>query len=41
VFLIEGEDLDRETLEDELEKLGDSLLVVGDPSASCTFLTRR
>jgi uncharacterized protein len=33
VFLIEGEDLDRETLEDELEKLGDSLLVVGDPSA--------
>jgi hypothetical protein len=33
VFLIEGEDLDRDTLEDELEKLGDSLLVVGDPSA--------
>jgi DAK2 domain fusion protein YloV len=33
VFLIEGDDLDRETLEDELEKLGDSLLVVGDPSA--------
>jgi len=33
VFLIEGEDLDREMLEDELEKLGDSLLVVGDPSA--------
>jgi DAK2 domain fusion protein YloV len=33
VFLIEGDDLDRDSLEDELEKLGDSLLVVGDPSA--------
>jgi uncharacterized protein len=33
VFLIEGEDLDRDALEGELEKLGDSLLVVGDPSA--------
>jgi uncharacterized protein len=33
VFLIEGEQLDREALESELEQLGDSLLVVGDPSA--------
>ncbi len=33
VFLVEGEDLDAESLEDELERLGDSLLVVGDPSA--------
>jgi uncharacterized protein len=33
VFLIEGQDLDRDALEAELEKLGDSLLVVGDPSA--------
>ena len=33
VFLIEGEDLDRDALEEELEQLGDSLLVVGDPSA--------
>jgi len=33
VFLIEGEDLDRDKLEEDLEKLGDSLLVVGDPSA--------
>jgi hypothetical protein len=33
VFLVEGERLDRERLEDELEKLGDSLLVVGDESA--------
>jgi fatty acid kinase len=33
VFLIEGEDLDRDALEGELEQLGDSLLVVGDPSA--------
>jgi DAK2 domain fusion protein YloV len=33
VFLIEGEDLDRDELEEELEQLGDSLLVVGDPSA--------
>jgi fatty acid kinase len=33
VFLIEGEALDRERLEAELERLGDSLLVVGDESA--------
>ena len=33
VFLIEGGELDREGLEDELERLGDSLLVVGDASA--------
>jgi DAK2 domain fusion protein YloV len=33
VFLIEGDGLDREQLEDELEQLGDSLLVVGDESA--------
>jgi uncharacterized protein len=33
VFLIEGENLDQDELEEELEKLGDSLLVVGDPSA--------
>ena len=33
VVLIEGENLDREGLEAELEKLGDSLLVVGDSSA--------
>jgi DAK2 domain fusion protein YloV len=33
VFLIEGEDLDRDELEEELAQLGDSLLVVGDPSA--------
>jgi DAK2 domain fusion protein YloV len=33
VFLVEGENLDAETLEDVLERLGDSLLVVGDPSA--------
>ena len=33
VFLIEGADLDRDALEEELEQLGDSLLVVGDPSA--------
>jgi DAK2 domain fusion protein YloV len=32
VFLIEGRDLDREELETQLERLGDSLLVVGDPS---------
>jgi fatty acid kinase len=32
-FLIEGEGLDRELLEVELDRLGDSLLVVGDPSA--------
>lgn len=33
VFLVEGSDLDREALEESLEKLGDSLLVVGDSSA--------
>ncbi|MGH3049370.1 MAG: DAK2 domain-containing protein, partial [Gaiellaceae bacterium] len=33
VFLVEGEALDRERLEEELELLGDSLLVVGDESA--------
>ena len=33
VFLIEGEGLDREALEDQLEEIGDSLLVVGDSSA--------
>ena len=33
VFLIEGSGLQREALEDELEQLGDSLLVVGDESA--------
>ena len=33
VFLIEGEQLDREALEEQLEKLGDSLLVVGDENA--------
>jgi hypothetical protein len=33
VFLIEGKELDREALESELEQLGDSLLVVGDPGA--------
>jgi DAK2 domain fusion protein YloV len=32
-FLVEGEHLDREALERRLEPLGDSLLVVGDPSA--------
>jgi DAK2 domain fusion protein YloV len=32
-FVIEGEELDAETLEAELERLGDSLLVVGDPEA--------
>src|SRR4051812_7522850 len=32
-FVIEGEGLDAESLEGELERLGDSLLVVGDPSA--------
>ncbi|HSX23066.1 MAG TPA: DAK2 domain-containing protein, partial [Gaiellaceae bacterium] len=30
VFLIEGKKLDREALEEQLERLGDSLLVVGD-----------
>jgi DAK2 domain fusion protein YloV len=33
VFLVEGEGLDRAALEGELEQLGDSLLVVGDPTA--------
>ncbi|MEP6892533.1 MAG: DAK2 domain-containing protein [Gaiellaceae bacterium] len=33
VFVVEGEELDAEALEGELEQLGDSLLVVGDPSA--------
>ncbi len=33
VFLIEGDKLDRDALESELEQLGDSLLVVGDESA--------
>jgi uncharacterized protein len=33
VFLVEGKDLDRDALEAKLEKLGDSLLVVGDESA--------
>jgi DAK2 domain fusion protein YloV len=33
VFVIEGEDLDAEALETELERLGDSLLVVGDDTA--------
>jgi DAK2 domain fusion protein YloV len=33
VFLIEGKQLDREALEAQLEKVGDSLLVVGDEQA--------
>jgi hypothetical protein len=33
VFLVEGDGLDAESLEDELERMGDSLLVVGDRSA--------
>ncbi len=33
VFVVEGTNLDREALEAELERLGDSLLVVGDESA--------
>ena len=33
VFVVEGEALDADELEAELEKLGDSLLVVGDQSA--------
>ena len=33
VFVIEGEDLNAETLEAELDQLGDSLLVVGDATA--------
>ncbi|MDX6469825.1 MAG: fatty acid kinase [Gaiellaceae bacterium] len=33
VFLIEGDRLDREALEEQLEQIGDSLLVVGDERA--------
>ena len=33
VFVVEGESLDKDALEDELERIGDSLLVVGDESA--------
>jgi DAK2 domain fusion protein YloV len=33
VFVVEGDNLEAEALEAELEQLGDSLLVVGDPSA--------
>ena len=33
VFVVEGENIDSESLEAELERLGDSLLVVGDPTA--------
>lgn len=33
VFVVEGEDLDENALEAELEQLGDSLLVVGDRTA--------
>ena len=33
VFVVEGDELDADGLEAELEQLGDSLLVVGDPSA--------
>ncbi|HEV7133202.1 MAG TPA: DAK2 domain-containing protein [Gaiellaceae bacterium] len=33
VFLIEGTNLDREALEQQLERIGDSLLVVGDATA--------
>jgi len=32
-FMIEGDDLDSDAIEKELEQLGDSLLVVGDPEA--------
>ena len=32
-FMIEGDDLDSDGIEHELEQLGDSLLVVGDPEA--------
>jgi fatty acid kinase len=32
-FLIEGEGLDQTALEEDLDRLGDSLLVVGDPTA--------
>jgi len=33
VFVVEGDDLDRDSLESELERIGDSLLVVGDSTA--------
>jgi DAK2 domain fusion protein YloV len=33
VFVVEGDDLDADALEAELEPLGDSLFVVGDPTA--------
>ena len=33
VFIVEGDELDAEGLEDELERIGDSLLVVGDSTA--------
>ena len=33
VFVVEGSGLDRAALQEQLEPLGDSLLVVGDPSA--------
>jgi fatty acid kinase len=33
VFVVEGENLDKDTLECELERIGDSLLVVGDETA--------
>jgi hypothetical protein len=33
VFVVEGDDLDADAFEAELEQLGDSLLVVGDPTA--------
>jgi uncharacterized protein len=33
VFVVEGEDLDKDALETELERIGDSLLVVGDENA--------
>jgi DAK2 domain fusion protein YloV len=33
VFVVEGDDLDADGLETQLEQIGDSLLVVGDPTA--------
>jgi fatty acid kinase len=33
VFVVEGDELDEQALERGLEKLGDSLLIVGDPTA--------
>ena len=33
VFVVEGEGLDKDAFEDELEEIGDSLLVVGDSTA--------